>query len=205
MPRGMANNGAGDNNRNPTESAYPPTPRTPENEVNQLIGDLSSGLGFFPDAVLYGLPKEFVRPFYHLPREHRPEATLDGQLTFPLAAGQPPVSFPFKFKVPFKQKLIVDQTLPGPVVNHDICKDTLTSASLGIIQIVHSSPDSTVSLNHGTPIPLKGFRNPIPTDPPDPNDFSPGIILYGNFVGGLTSVSFNSLYQIKLRAYLFGD
>lgn len=132
--------------------------------------------------------------------------SFDGYLQFQNDDGSPTDPIPIPFHVPYTQKTTPELIFPGPVVDQQIDFQTITIVKLLAIQVVESASDATVTLNDGTPLPLKGRRPPMPTsDPPDPPDFSPGVILYCNVNGGLTSVKFNSNYQLKVRVYIFGD
>ena len=133
------------------------------------------------------------------------KVTIHGQLHFPLTEGQQGEPVPFHFEIPLEQKIITDITIPGPVVNYEICSDTLHSAKLALIQVVESANDATVTLNNGTPLPLKGKNLPIYSEMVDPVWFSPGLILYCNISGGLTSIKFSSAQCMKVKVYVFGE
>jgi hypothetical protein len=136
---------------------------------------------------------------------HRGKVTVHGQLNFPMEEGQTGTPIPFKFEIPLDQRIITDITIPGPVVNHEICSDTIINGQLALIQVTESAQDATVTLNNGTPLPLQGRGIPIPTpDTINLPGLAPGFILYCNASGGLTSIKFNSAYCMKVKVFLFG-
>lgn len=134
-------------------------------------------------------------------------ATCTLSLSFPVANGQPPITIPFDCAVEYEQCLPgVDLTLSGPVVDHEICTDTLTNIRLAVIKVVESADDATVKLNNGpaSGLPLIGFSIPQPQFVPRGAGFAPGVIFYFNPTGGLTSIKFNSQYGMKINVSLFG-
>lgn len=133
------------------------------------------------------------------------KVTLSATLAFPLASGQPPVSVPFDFEVAYSQKDDPDSTFDGPVVDKELLTGALTDVKVAVIHVIQGADDATVKLNDGVPLPLVGYNPPTPAFAPrPPQGFSPGILLYCNPLGGLTSIKFNSASQMRVKAYLFG-
>jgi hypothetical protein len=99
----------------------------------------------------------------------------------------------------------MDITIPGPVVDVDICKNMMTDVRLAVIQVVESADDATVKLNNGSPISLIGASPPEPQFVPRGAGFAPGLVFYFNPIGGLNSIKFNSATAgIKLKVSIFG-
>lgn len=134
----------------------------------------------------------------------RDRVSVTGHLTFPISEGTM-TQLPFKFEIEMKEKILSDILLPGPVVNYEICSGTITSGQLALIQVIESAPDATVTLNHGSPLPLIGKNSPqVGANPTPSNELSPGLIFYCNEMGGLTSIIFNSAYCMKVSCKVFG-
>lgn len=71
-----AGNGSGDNQRSFLTSAYPlGAPATPSSK-QEIIAELSSGLRFYPDVVMYATDLRLIDPFYRLKPLVLPTMTL---------------------------------------------------------------------------------------------------------------------------------
>ena len=175
----IAGNGSGENARNFRYNSFPPGSPSSPSSVMEILATLAQGLGFYPDALLMGMPAAFAQPFYRLNPPKITKAGVVALLEIPTGDGVT-LKVPFHFSVPYRQKKLVELEL-GVVTDYEICDFPKNSKALFIL-----APTEIV------------FRMNGNTDTTESRTF-----FYCNFLGGANSLKITTTHPMKIRVFAF--
>lgn len=165
--------GSGDNERSYLQNSYPPSSPAELSTKQAILADVTSGLGFFPDALIYGTPKGYIQPFY-------PIAPL--KLTKSIVVGG----------VECEGRMVTDINFSTPFRLKKIERLELSSNSSSTICL--SEPAKVVAVSSTKEIVVSFNGSPLP---------AAKSVVYCNFNSGITSMKIDSAEPTEVAIYLF--
>jgi hypothetical protein len=135
-----AGSGSGDNERSYLYNAYPPTSPAQLSTKQAILAEVTSGLGFFPDALIYGTPKGYIQPYYPLNPLKPPMVGVNGGMVDVEGRELAKISLSMPFRLKSTTRLELGAGAESPVCLTSPAKVVAVSSSREIVVSLNGSP-----------------------------------------------------------------